>query len=210
MGRRLLVTGLFDPALVVMAIAFGSLVSLGAQGGAGPALVGALGALLTLLLTSVLVAVVEALVPPASQQRRAIGTIVVAVVISLVAVVGTLLTPTGWAADAVRSTMTGDVLGAVLPLAGSVLLLAALTLVWPAVLSRRLDGDLAATSRRRATRRRLLPGTPVGGVVSKELRMWARDPLRLTFLVIAAIICRSSSPGPESATCTAPTVWPCG
>lgn len=209
LARGLLVTGLFDPALVVMAIAFGALVALGAHGGVGPALVGALGAILTLLLSSVLVSVVEALMPPASQQRRAMGTIVVAVVISLVAVVGTLLPsvaaaliagtvpalglilgilPTGWAADAVRATTTGDVLGAVLPLAGSVLLLAALTLVWPAVLSRRLDGDLAATSRRRATRRRLLPGTPVGGVVSKELRMWARDPLRLTFLVIAAII----------------------
>jgi len=209
LARTLLVSGLLDASLVALAIAFGCLVVFGAHGGAWPAVVGALGAALTLLLTSALVRIVEASMPPPSQQRRAMGTVVVAVVISLVAVAGTLLPtlaaeligghlpwlsvvleilPTGWAGDAVGGALSGHWPATVLPLVGLVLLIMAVVGVWPVVLSRRLDGAGAAASRRRRSRPRLLPATPVGAVVGKELRMWVRDPLRLTFLVLAAIV----------------------
>jgi len=39
-----------------------------------------------------------------------------------------------------------------------------------------------------AHHRRLLPATPVGAVTAKELRLWARDPIRLTSLLIALVV----------------------
>ncbi|WP_243063993.1 hypothetical protein [Humibacter sp. RRB41] len=211
LGRALLVVGLFDPALLFMALAFACLVALGAQSGIGPALVGAIGVLLTLALTSILVSMVEAAMPAGSRRRQDAGTMLVAIVISLIAIAGTLLPtlttalrtgsipvlsdivrilPTGWAAVAVDGARSGDVLLTVCPLAGQAVLLAVLLRVWPALLSRRLDGTLNSAQRRRAhgARTPILPQTPTGAVVAKELRMWVRDPLRLTFLIIAAIV----------------------
>ena len=39
-----------------------------------------------------------------------------------------------------------------------------------------------------ARRRALLPATPTGAVAAKELRLWSRDPLRSTCLLIAALV----------------------
>lgn len=211
LGWALLVIGLLDPALLFMALAFAGLVALGAQGGVGPALVGALGAALTLGLTSVLVTIVEAALPPGSRRRQDAGTMLVAIVISLIAIAGTLLPaligaltlgripvlsaivrilPTGWAAVAVDAAHAGNLALVLLPLAGLVALVAALVRAWPALLSRRLDGTLGAARHDRARRMRapLLPQTPTDAVVAKELRLWLRDPLRATFLIIAAVV----------------------
>ncbi|HWD62905.1 MAG TPA: hypothetical protein VG369_10450 [Humibacter sp.] len=211
LGRALLIVGAFDPALLFMALAFACLVALGGQSGLGPALVGAVGALFTLALTSVLVSIVEAAMPAGSRRRQDAGTMLVAIVISLIAIAGTLLPtltaalrtgtipvlsaivrilPTGWAAVAVEGARTGNVLLTVCPLAGQIVLLAVLLRVWPALLSRRLDGTINSAQRQRArgARTPVLPQTPTGAVVAKEVRMWMRDPLRLTFLIIAAIV----------------------
>jgi ABC-2 type transport system permease protein len=211
LGRALLIVGLLDPALLFMALAFVGLVALGAQGGLGPALIGAVGVLLTLGLTSILVSMVEAAMPSGSRRRQDAGTMIVAVVISLVAIAGTLLPslidalttgtapvlsaivrilPSGWAAAAVDGARSGNVLLSVLPLLGLIALIAVLMRVWPALLSRRLDGALGSSRRDRSRRAGtpLLPQTPTGAVIAKEVRLWMRDPLRLTFLMIAAII----------------------
>lgn len=211
LGRALLVVGVLDPALVFMALAFAGLVALGAQGGVGAALIGAAGALLTLGLTSVLVTVVEAALPPGSRRRQDAGTMILAIVISLVAIAGTLLPtligalsagtipvlgtvvrilPTGWAPVAVEAARSGNLLMAALPLAGVIVIVTALVRAWPALLSRRLDGTLGSSRQDRVRRMRapLLPQTPTGAVVAKELRLWLRDPLRATFLIIAAVV----------------------
>lgn len=211
LGRALLIVGLLDPALLFMAAAFAALVALGAQQGVGAVVTGAVGALLSVLLTSILVSIVEAAMPAASRRRQDAGTMIVAVVISLVAIAGTLLPslvaaltgetipalsivvrilPSGWAADAVAGATAGNLLLAALPLVGLIALTVVAARIWPAVLSRRLDGTLGSSRRIRShgARRPLLPQTPTGGVTAKELRLWVRDPLRLTFLMIAAIV----------------------
>ncbi|WP_145225465.1 hypothetical protein [Rudaeicoccus suwonensis] len=209
LARALLVSALVDPSLVFMAVAFGSLVALGAHDSMLAAATGAVGGAITLLLTGCSVPVVEALLPPPSQQRRALGTVAVATAISLVSVAATLLPglttsliagripvvtyvlkilPTGWAADAVTGARRHSAIDSILPLVALALLTAIVVAIWPVVLTRRLEGTGAALTRRRRSRPRLLPATPVGAVVGKEVRMWVRDPLRLTFLVIAAIV----------------------
>ncbi|GIF47942.1 ABC-2 type transport system permease protein [Asanoa ferruginea] len=221
LARTLLILGLLDPAQVFLLAAFGSLVVIGARHSAGAAVVGAVGVLLTVVLSSVLVAVVRALLPAGSRRTRDIGTTVVALAISLVAIGGTLLPtitsalthgtapaltvavralPTGWAADAVSAASAGNLTLTVLPLLGLAGLVAALVAIWPALLSRRLDGRVGAGRARRSRRprRRLLPATPTGAVMGKELRQWVRDPARATFLMIAFLVGLGVSVVPEA------------
>ncbi|GAA5188182.1 hypothetical protein GCM10023322_38210 [Rugosimonospora acidiphila] len=211
LARALLAVGLLDPGGVVLAIAFGALVAAGARYGAGPAVVGALGLVLTVLVVNVLATVVGAVNPQGARRTRDFGTVLVAVVISLVAVAGTTLPalsaavqdgtspavawtarilPSGWAADAVRGAAAGNMLETIAPLAGLLLLGGGLVLLWPAVLGRRLDGRAGGrrAARIRRTPNTLLPQTPTGAVVAKELRFWLRDPIRVTLLMIGAIV----------------------
>ncbi|MGH3194955.1 MAG: hypothetical protein ACRDNT_03275 [Streptosporangiaceae bacterium] len=61
---------------------------------------------------------------------------------------------------------------------------------WPFVLTRRMDAA-ARPARAGASRqggRPALPRTPAGAVTAKEIRMWVRDPVRLTCLLIAVIV----------------------
>lgn len=210
-GRALLIIGLFDPVLLFTAVAFAGLVALGAQGGLGPAMTAVAGVLLTLALTSVLVSMVEAAMPPGSRRRQDAGTMLVAIVISLVAIAGSLLPtliaaltagtipvlsavvrilPSGWAAAAVEGAASGNPVLTALPLAGLVSLVVVLVCLWPVLLTRRLDGTVGAARRTHSRRVRapFLPQTPIGAVIAIEVRMWAREPLRLTFLIIAAIV----------------------
>jgi ABC-2 type transport system permease protein len=212
LARALFVVGLTDPSLAFLALAFAALIALGAKSSVAAAIVGAVGLLLTLLMTSILVTICGALLPSGSRRRQDAGTMIVALVISLVALAAALtgggapglsvvvrLLPSGWAADAVEGARLGQPLDVILPLLGLVAITGALIAAWPALLERRLDGRVGSSSRShsRKTGRRLLPATPTGAVVAKELRLWAREPLRVTFLMLAAIIGLGAAVIPE-------------
>lgn len=77
-----------------------------------------------------------------------------------------------------------------LPLLGLAAVLVLAVLAWPAVLIRRMTAanHPAHPGARAHTGRQLLPRTPAGAVAAKELRLWARDPIRLTCLLIALVV----------------------
>lgn len=94
--------------------------------------------------------------------------------------------PTGWGAVAVSAAdrfAWGPMVAAVLGLA---VVDVALLLAWGALLDRRMttptSGADAGTGGDRPIRR-ILPATPLGAAVGKELRFWSRDTHRLVFLI---------------------------
>lgn len=103
--------------------------------------------------------------------------------------------PTGWGPSAVDAAANSD-----WPLAiGYVLALVAfdglLVLAWSRLLVRRLTLSQASGGPSRAAksdsgkvRRTLLPGTPIGAVVGKELRIWWRDARRRALLLTSILI----------------------
>jgi ABC-2 type transport system permease protein len=95
--------------------------------------------------------------------------------------------PTGWATVAVDAAGRGDWALTAAALAGLPALCAVLWLVWAAMLGHQLVRGTVTTRSgvARPARRRRLPGTPIGGVIGKELRLWRRDPRRARFLRIA-------------------------
>jgi ABC-2 type transport system permease protein len=92
---------------------------------------------------------------------------------------------------AVAAAARGDSTGALVPLLGLVLVtVLAGGLLWPAVLGRRMEGTQPAR-RGPARRTRRLAGlgtSATGAVAAKELRLWLREPVRLSCLVIALIV----------------------
>ena len=211
LARSLLIVGLLDPAGVFTTIAFGALIAWGARLGAAAAAVAVVAVVLTLALASVLSTIAGAVLGPGSRRGHDVGTIVTAVALSVVAVAATLLPaldtalrrgsvpwlantltglPTGWGPVAVRAAARGDWLAVVGSLAGLVVLTAAAAEWWPAVLSRRMDAAAwpAHAGSARPGRWSARPGTPTGAVTAKEVRMWVRDPIRLTCLLIAVIV----------------------
>jgi ABC-2 type transport system permease protein len=211
LARSLLVVGLLDPAGVFMAIAFCALIARAASLGAGPTLVAIAAVVLSLVLASVLSTIAGAVLGPGSRRGHDVGTIVTAVALSVVAVAATLLPaldtalrrgsapwladvltwlPTGWGPDAVRAAASGSWLAVFGSLAGLAVLTAAAAAWWPAVLSRRMDAAArpAHVGGARSGRWATLVRTPVGAVTAKEIRMWVRDPIRLTCLLIALIV----------------------
>jgi len=211
LARSLLVVGLLDPAGAFMAVALGALIAWGAGLGAAPAAVAVLALLLTSLLASVLATIAGAALGPGSRRGHDAGTVVTAVALSAIAVTGTLLPaldtalrrgsvpwlataltvlPTGWGPVAVQAAARSDWLAAVGALAGLALLTAAAAQWWPTVLARRMDAAArpAHTGGARPGRWSALPATPAGAVTGKEIRLWGRDPIRLTCLLIAVIV----------------------
>jgi ABC-2 type transport system permease protein len=207
----LLVVGLLDPVGLFMAVAFAALIARGARLGPGATVTGVVAVILLLVLASVLSTVAGAALGPGSRRGHDTGTIVTAVAISAIAVAGTLLPaldaalrrgsvpwlatvlrvlPTGWGPVAVQAAARADWLVAGGFLAGLAVLTAAVAAWWPLVLTRRMDA--AAHPARAGTahpgRRPALPPTPAGAVAAKEIRMWVRDPVRLTCLLIAVIV----------------------
>jgi ABC-2 type transport system permease protein len=206
----LLVVGLTDPVLVLLLIAYSALLPLSAGGGIAAALTGLVAAVLTTALTGVLSTIVGGVLGPGARRGRDLGTIVIALALSVLALTGTLLPaaitalddgrarwltdlvhglPPGWGVNAVDAARRGHAqlaLGWLATLASLTLLAA---LLWPYVLRRRM-GSRPHTHRSSDTPpvRRLLPANPTGAVCAKELRLWARDPVRLTCLLIAAIV----------------------
>jgi len=211
LARSLLIVGLLDPAGVFMAIAFSALIARAAGLGAGPTVIAAAAVLLTLALTSVLATVAGAALGPGSRRGHDVGTIVTAVALSVVAVAGTLLPaldtalrrgsapwladaltwlPTGWGPAAVQAAARGSWPAAAGWLAGLAALTVAVAAWWPMVLTRRMDAAArpAHAGGAEPGQWSALPRTPAGAVTTKEIRMWVRDPIRLTCLLIALIV----------------------
>jgi ABC-2 type transport system permease protein len=90
--------------------------------------------------------------------------------------------PTGWGPVAVDAAARSDWLVAVGALVGLAALVVAFVYVWSVLLVRRLttrtSGTKAGASGGERHARRLLPATPTGAVVAKELRLWARETNR--------------------------------
>jgi ABC-2 type transport system permease protein len=207
----LLGVGTLDPAGPFLAVALAALVVHGARLGVAPALAGVAAVILTLALASVAGTVAGAVLGPGSRRGHDTGTIITAVAISAVAVAATLLPalvtalrdgtvpwlatalrvlPSGWGPVAVGAAARSDWAQAALALGGLAAATAAIAACWPSILTRRMNA--AARPARRGTAhdrgRALLPRTPAGAVAAKELRMWGRDPIRLTCLLIALLV----------------------
>ena len=205
----LLAVGLADPALVTVAVAYAAVIAVAA--GLGPAAVTAAVAGVAGLtgLTSVAATVAGGTLGPGSRRGRDLGTMVTALAISFLALAATLLPgllsalqtgrwpgfagvlralPSGWPGDAADAARRGQWLLMTAALLGPVALAALIAAAWPRILRRRmtLSGGAAHHAERRTLR--LLPATPVGAVAGKEVRLWLRDPVRVTCLLIAVIV----------------------
>ncbi|SES49395.1 ABC-2 type transport system permease protein [Streptomyces sp. yr375] len=153
-----------------------------------------------------------------SRRGRDFGALLVAMVItllslasSLVPVVASKLTggdspvlsavvrilPSGWGAVAVDSARTSHWGTVALTLGGLTLLILVQIAIWPALLRRRLTMSSRGNSKAKAgkphavhaaRRAPLLPATPLGGVIGKELRLYARSMLRTLSLLIAFVV----------------------
>lgn len=211
LGWSLLVVGLLDPANVFLAAALAAVIPAGARLGAAAAAVAVVSVLLAVVLTSIGSTVVAGLLGPGSGRGHDAGTVVTAVLISLLAVAGTLLPtlitalrnqsapllsdllralPSGWGPAAVQAAGRSDLALTALPLAGLVLAGVVTVAAWPAVLRHRMQGRQPRRRGPAARRpgRRMLGSAPVAAVIAKELRLWLRDPVRLTCLVIALVV----------------------
>jgi ABC-2 type transport system permease protein len=212
LGWSLMAIGLLDPVNALAAIALGAVLVHGIRLGPAAAVTAAFAVALTVAAGSVLSTVAAGMLGPGSRRGRDTGTVVVATAISLLAMCGSVLPalvsvlrrqsapwlssllrllPTGWGPDATAAAARGDVTGALVPLLGLVLVtVLAGGLLWPAVLGRRMEGTQPAR-RGPARRTRRLAGlgtSATGAVAAKELRLWLREPVRLSCLVIALIV----------------------
>jgi ABC-2 type transport system permease protein len=212
LGWSLLLAGLLDPANALAAIALSAVLVHGIRLGPAAAVTAVFAVALTVTAGSVLSTVAAGLLGPGSRRGRDTGTVIVAILISLLAMAGTMLPalvsalrhqsvpwlsgllralPTGWGPAAVAAAAHGDLAGALVPLLGLVLAtVLAGGLLWPAVLGRRMEGTRPAR-RGPARRTRRLAGlgtSATGAVAAKELRLWLREPVRLSCLVIAVIV----------------------
>ena len=201
-------------SLVFSLIAFAALIALGAQSGPAAALTGAAAVLLDLVLAVVASTVAIAVFGPAISSRRGrdFGTFVLALVITLLSLASGLvpfvakrltgghapaltavvkILPSGWGAVAVDAAGRSDWGLTGLALGGLVALIGVLVLAWPPLLARRLTmsargGGRAGRARRE--REPILPSTPLGAVIGKELRMYSRSVLRSVMLMISFLV----------------------
>ncbi len=211
LARAMLIAGLLEPVTLFLALALAALVALGAHSGTASITIAILAWLSTILFASAASTLTGTLLASGGRRGRDAATMVTALAISAVAVAGTLLPtlsttltdrsspalstvvrtlPFGWGPVAVDAAARSNWLLAISSLVGLLALTAALACCMPAALARRMSGSATAHRRGRTARqhRRLLPATPTGAVVARELRLWARDPIRLTCLLIAAIV----------------------
>lgn len=199
-------------------IALSGLIAYGAQLGAAAAVIGIVGVVLTLNLAVVASTVAIGVMGPTVSSRRGrdFGAMLVALTVTglslgsavvpfvahrltngsspvLSAIVRAL--PSGWGAVAVDAAGRSDWGEVALALGGLVALTAVLVLVWPSLLARRLTMSAKGQARTKSNRhkqgqpsRPLLPSTPLGAVIGKELRMYSRSMLRSLQLMIAFLV----------------------
>ena len=110
-------------------------------------------------------------------------------------VAGTLRwVPTGWGPAAVEGAATGNWLTVVGAIVALIVVDAVLVLLWSRLLVARMTsvpasgGPTRVGKAGRTARRGILPATPVGAVVSKELHMWWRDARRRALLLTSTLI----------------------
>ena len=201
-------------SLVFSLIAFAALIALGAQSGPAAALTGVAAVLLDLALAVVASTVAIAVFGPAISSRRGrdFGTFVLALVITLLSVASGLvpfvarrltdghspaltdvvkILPSGWGAVAVDAASRSQWGLAALALGGLAVLTGVLALAWPPLLARRLTMSARGgghAGRARPERDPILPSTPLGAVIGKELRMYSRSVLRSVMLMIAFLV----------------------
>ncbi|AYF73063.1 hypothetical protein D7D52_03355 [Nocardia yunnanensis] len=201
-------------APIVNLIAFGGLVLLAAQIGWGAVLIAIPGAILQLVFVILLSRVVVAWLGAAMRSRRGkdLGVLFAALLglayYPLNLLVGALgpklesehgglsvalrVLPSGWAPYAVEAAARGDYLFAVLPLLGLALLALVLWQAWAVLLERRLTSPAAAAGQVVDTGGgildRFVPPTPVGAMLTKELRTWWRDGRRRAALLPLLIV----------------------
>ena len=101
--------------------------------------------------------------------------------------------PTGWAPSAVEGAATGNWLALIGGVLGLAVVDGALLWVYARLLVQRLTTPQtnvgpSRVGRAKVARRSLLPATPVGAVISKELRMWWRDARRRAMLLTSVLI----------------------
>jgi ABC-2 type transport system permease protein len=112
--------------------------------------------------------------------------------------------PSGWGAVAVDAASRSDWGLTAASLGGLAALIAALVLAWPPLLARRLTMSPGGSRRHARGRqhrppghsllghslpgRSLLPATPLGAVIGRELRLYSRSVLRSMLLVISFLV----------------------
>ncbi|WP_067704294.1 hypothetical protein [Nocardia jejuensis] len=202
------------PAPVVNLIAFGGLVGLAASLGLAATLVAIVGAVLQLVFVVLLARVVVAWLGAAMRSRRGkdLGVLFAGLIGLAYYPLNLLVTnlgpaledapsglatalraaPSGWAPYAVESAGRGDALMAVLPLLGLAVLSVVLWQSWAVLLRRRLTTPPAPAGQildsGSGLLDRFVPPTPVGAVVTKELRTWWRDSRRRATLLPLLLI----------------------
>lgn len=215
LARALLLASLVGIAPVATVLGLAGIVTVGVTAGALPALVAVIGLVLEVgfvivgsrvviaglaaVLTSrrgkdlgvVLVPVVSLSYVPLQYLFKAIGPVISQRRSPALSTVLRAL-PSGWAADAVRSSARGQWLTTLGALLGLLAVTAGLLLLWAPLLRRRMTtGAVTAGPRSRASRERrrgVRDLGPVGAVVVRELRMWWRDARRRAALLSAVAI----------------------
>ena len=201
-------------SLVFSLIAFAALIALGARSGVAAALTGVIATALDLVLAVVASTVAVAAFGPTISSRRGrdFGTILLALTITLLSLASGLvpliakrltdghspvlaavvrILPSGWGAVAVDAAGRSDWGLVALALGGLAAAIGALVAAWPPLLARRLTMS-ARGGRQRAhvarTGEPVLPLTPLGAVIGKELRMYSRSVLRSVMLMISFLV----------------------
>jgi ABC-2 type transport system permease protein len=201
-------------SLVFSLIAFAALIALGARSGVAAALTGVVATALDLVLAVVASTVAVAAFGPTISSRRGrdFGTILLALTITLLSLASGLvpliakrltdghspvlaavvrILPSGWGAVAVDAAGRSDWGLVALALGGLAAAIGALVAAWPPLLARRLTMS-ARGGRQRAhvarTGEPVLPLTPLGAVIGKELRMYSRSVLRSVMLMISFLV----------------------
>ena len=214
LARGLLGAAFANVSLVFSLIAFAGLIAYGAQSGGTAALVGVVAVLLDLVLAVVASTVAIAVFGPVISSRRGrdFGTMALALGITLLSVASGLvpfvaarltnghspvlaavvrILPSGWGAVAVEAAGRREWGLLAWSLGGLAVLIVVLVLAWPPLLGRRLTmspGGSRTKTHHTGSVRPLLPATPLGAVIGKELRLYSRSVLRSVMLMISFLV----------------------
>ena len=214
LARAMLGAAFANVSLVFSLIAFAALIALGTRSGVAAALTGVAATALDLMLAVVASTVAIAAFGPTISSRRGrdFGTILLALTITLLSLASGLvplvakrltdghspvlaavvrILPSGWGAVAVDAAGRRDWGLAALALGGLVALIVVLVVAWPPLLARRLTMSAGGGRQRTHAARTgepVLPSTPLGAVIGKELRMYSRSVLRSVMLMISFLV----------------------